>query len=235
MTAETTSILQPDSAAAQRFHTEWLWALPIVIALGLAAFSILRPIQVLPRIMLAPGYALTDQNGELLTNEDMRGKIVLYNVTYTNCADPCVQTSLFMQQVQARLGELPPSSVPIELVTISIDPAHDTPEVLAAYAAELGATDRWHFVSGAANRLKAVVGAGFGLYYEPQPDGRFALDTGLMLVDGTGILRAEYVRKLPDMDIVLRDLNLLLEEAQNSEGMGRLAYEAAHLFSCYPR
>lgn len=216
-------------------RTDWLWALPIVLALGIAAFSIFRPIQVLPRIVLAPGFALTDASGALLTNEAMRGKIVLYGVTYTTCAPPCVQTSPLMQQVQARLDSLDTGGIPVELVTISVDPARDTPEVLAAYAAELGATERWHFVTGPANRLKAVVGGGFGLYYAQQADGRIALDAGLMLVDGAGILRAEYMRALPDADRVLRDVQLLLAEAQNGEGAGRLAYEAAHLFSCYPR
>ena len=60
-------------------------------------------------------------------------------------------------------------------------------------------------------------------------------DPRIVLVDGWGTLRAEYRVTQPDMEIIARDLRLLTEEAQNSEGTARLAYEAAHLFLCYPR
>jgi protein SCO1/2 len=56
-----------------------------------------------------------------------------------------------------------------------------------------------------------------------------------MLVDGSGIIRAEYRTATPDMAIIERDINLLLEEAENIDGPSRYAYEAAHLFLCYPR
>ena len=93
-----------------------------LMAAGVIWFSTARPILVLPRISLAPGFYLTDQNGETFTSEALRGEIALYNFTYTRC--PCVQTSLVMAEVQARLPEVA-SSVPLKLVTFSIDPEHD--------------------------------------------------------------------------------------------------------------
>lgn len=214
----------------------WLWTLPILLALAVAGFAILRPIQVLPRITLAPGYALTNQNGDLLTSEAMRGKIVLYSFTYTRCNAPCAQATKLWHDVQQRLPQLDRGAVPIEFVTISIDPAHDSPEVLSRYAAELGAdTAVWHFATADPQRLKWIVGSGFGLFFAPQEDGSFTLDQGYMLVDGAGILRAEYRYLNPGADIILRDLGLLLKEAQHSSGAARYAYEAAHLFACYPR
>ena len=49
------------------------------------------------------------------------------------------------------------------------------------------------------------------------------------------MMRAEYRTDAPDIDIILRDMGLLAAEVDNSEGIYRFAYEAAHLFSCYPR
>jgi protein SCO1/2 len=224
--------------AKRSFSWQWLLSIPVLIALGVAAFAILRPIQVLPRIALAPGYALTDHNGNLFTSEDMRGKITLYTFTYTRCTGPCIQTTPLLQEVQARLGEIEMGDVdvPIEMVTISIDPEHDTPEMLAAYAQQIGADRaRWHFATTETTRLKWIIGAGFGLFFDQRDDGSFILDQGYMLVDGAGILRAEYRLVNPGADIILRDLQLLVNEAGNSEGAARYAYEAAHLFLCYPR
>lgn len=224
--------------SAQRSHIHrlswgWLWAVPILLALGLAWFSIMRPVQVLPRITLAPGYALTDQNGRLLTSEAMRGKITLYSFTYTGCGAACAPTADLLRTLQARLPELA-AHVPIEFVTIAVDEA--MPAKLTALAQEWGAdTAVWRFASADNNRLKWVVGGGFGLYFALQPDDSYLLDQGYMLVDGAGILRAEYLRTTPNVELIMRDLRLLLQEAQHSEGPARYAYEAAHLFACYPR
>lgn len=239
MTAVTPSTPQHTISLTTRLArglARWLWILPVLAFLALGYFIVARPIQVLPRITLSPGYLLFDQQGNRLTSEDMRGKITLYTFTYTACQSPCLATSPFLQTLQARLPELEPSDMPIEFVTISIDPERDTPEVLAAYAHDLGADlETWHFVTGTPERLKWVIGGGFGVYYDRRDDGTLALDTAVMLVDWTGTLRAEYRRSLPDMEIVMRDLRLLQQELNNAEGAGRLAYEAAHLFACYPR
>ena len=220
----------------RKFRPIWLfYAVLLLFLLGVVAFATLRPILVLPRITLAPGFSLTDQNGMRLTNEDMRGKLVLYNLTYTSCEPPCAQTSAVTQEVMARLPELENGAVPIEFVTISIDPEHDTPEVLQAYAASLDAdTSRWHFVTGPLERLKWVVGGGFRVYFDHKEDGRIVYDPAFMLVDGLGILRAEYRTADPGADRILSDMQLVIDEVQNSQGANKVAYEAAHLFMCYP-
>ncbi|MCA9916665.1 MAG: SCO family protein [Anaerolineales bacterium] len=198
-------------------------------------FSTARPITVLPRITLAPGFFLADETGEKFTSEDLRGQIVLYNFTYSNCTEPCLQTSQVMAEVQSRLAEVD-SSVPIKLVSFSIDPDRDDAAQLAAYAQALGADPAiWHWATGGAAQLKSVIGGGFGVYYKEQENGYIELDPAFFMVDGSGLLRAEYRTNDPDVDIILRDFGLLAAEVDNSEGIYRFAYEAAHLFSCYPR
>ncbi len=222
------------------WHGIVLGFLGLLVA-GVLAFAIFKPIRVLPRMRLAPGFALKDQSDRIFTNEDLRGQFVLYNFTYTGCQPPdCPQTDAIMQDVYRRLGEAQTDGVPVSLVTMSFDPERDTPQQLAAYAQNLGADpEQWRFLTGEPNRLKSIIGGGFGVYYEPivplQEGGGFTFNPTLVLVDGLGIVRAVYNNRttLPDADRILRHLGVLGEEVRNSQGMARLGYEAAHLFLCY--
>jgi protein SCO1/2 len=185
---------------------------------------------------LAPGYALRDQDGNQVTNEDLRGKITLYNFTYSGCADGCVQTSGLLKTTQEWLKGVDTQGYDIELVTITIDPEHDSPETLQRFAAAQGAEpEGWRFLTGAPDKVKMVVGGGFGVFYEAQTNGSFQFEPMLALVDGTGILRARYRTTPPSPEILQRDISLVLTEAQNSTGPTALIYETAHLFLCYPK
>jgi protein SCO1 len=222
---------------------KWQLSFPVImfsilglLAAALFAFVSIRPIQVLPQITLGPGYSLTNAVGETVTHEDMRGSLVLYNFTYLNCQPPCPDTNQVMQNIQARLNEIDTGDIPVHLVTISFDPTRDTPAALYAAAEQLGADPAvWSFLTGTPERLKWVIGGGFGVYYEEREPGLFKFDPAFMLVDGAGILRAEYRTGAPDIDRILRDIHLVAEEVHNRQGVANYAYDAAHLFLCYPR
>lgn len=213
----------------------WYLVLALLVT-GIVAFAIFQPVKVLPRMGLGPGFGLLDQAGQRLTNEDLRGHLVLYNFTYTNCVAPCAQTSEVMQAIHNALSTFNTRGIPVDLVTISFDPTRDTPAVLADYAAQLGVTaSNWHFLTGEATALKYVIGGGFGAYYQADEAGAFTFEPTFALVDGAGILRAKYRTAAPDLAIIQRDLELVAKEAEESTGPARLAYEAAHLFLCYPK
>lgn len=202
------------------------------------AFATLQPVKVLPRIALSPGFALIDQTGERFTSEELRGSLVLYNFTYTACAPPCPQTSDQMRAVQKRLPAIETRGLPVRLVTISFDPIRDTPATLRAYSERWGADPlRWRIATGEAAHLKNVIGGGFGVFYDDAATGAgsFVFDPTFVLVDGAGIVRAKYQTATLDLALIERDLSLIATEAVQSEGPFRLAYEAAHLFMCYPR
>ena len=214
----------------------------LVVALlfvAMLAFAIFKPILVMPRMGLAPGFSLTDQDGARLTNEDLRGRIVLYNFTYTNCHTPCPETGAVMRAVQAQLPAMASQGLPITLVTLSFDPEHDSAAQLRTYAANFGAkTDTWHLATGEVTLLKYVIGGGFGVYYQANKDAgdaAFTFDPTFALVDGAGIVRAKYRTATPDLAIIQRDIELVAKEAAESTGAARLVYEAAHLFLCYPK
>lgn len=213
-------------------------AIPVVLIIAAAvAFAVFEPIQVLPRIRIAPGYLLVNQNAETITSEDARGSIVLYNFTYSGCGEDCAEMQATMQEVQGRLDEVDTGDTEVEFITISIDPERDTPETLRAYATELGAdTEQWQFASGDPVHLENVVKAGFEVYYQQNSDGDFTLAPVFILVDGWGVIRGEYryQTNASDADKIVRHLDVLAEEVRNSHGAASLAYEAAHFFLCYP-
>jgi len=109
----------------------WLGLLAIPLA-AVVLFAVVQPIKVVPRIGLAPGFIFSDKNGNRLTNEDLRGKLVLYNFTTTSCTSPCTDTSSTMQAVQAMLPELETEGIPVHPVTVALHPERDTPQVLSA-------------------------------------------------------------------------------------------------------
>lgn len=207
-----------------------------LMALGLVLFVTIQPVQVLPRMTLAPGYALTDQDGSQITSEDVRGKLTLYNFTYAGCAAPdCPETGASMAALQKQIEGLDTQGIPVSLVTISFDPAHDTPEVLKAWAQAHGADPAvWKVATGNPTQLKNIIGAGFSTYYNQDAAKGWEFDPTFVLVDGNGIIRTKYRTATPDPEIFARDLGLVAKEVANSSGAGKLAYDAAHLFLCYP-
>ena len=224
-----------------RWHIPlWRWVLYgvlFIIVGGILAFATLKPIRVLPRIRLAPGFALVDQNGQTFTSEDLRGTLTLYTFMYTSCDTPtCDYIINTMLEVDRRLDEANLGETPFQFVVISFDPDRDTPERLQAYASSLGVDlRRWHFVTGNKRLLKYIIGGGFEVYYEQQLDGSYIFDPVFVLVDGWGIIRGEYRYQtlVPDTDRIVRHIGVLAEEVRKSKGAARVAYEAAHLFLCY--
>ena len=209
----------------------------MAIILAAVAFAVFEPIQVLPRIRLAPGYLLTDQNAATLTSEDVRGDIVLYNFGYTNCGEACNSMNSTMGAIRGRLDEVDTGDTAVRFVTISFDPSTDNPEVLDDYASQVGAdSESWTFATAEPDHLANVVKAGFRAYYEDRGDGSFSFDPVFVLVDGWGVIRGEYryQTSADDTDKILRHIDILGEEIRNAHGAASLAYEAAHFFLCYP-
>ncbi|MBI5944789.1 MAG: SCO family protein [Chloroflexi bacterium] len=214
-----------------------VYGLLALIVVSAFAFKIFQPIQVLPRMQLSPAFSLTNQNNERLTSEDLRGKFVLYTFMYTNCPAPCYEINETIKEIQSRLDEVELDGIEVAYVTISFDPDRDTAETLEAYASSLNAdTQHWSFATTTnKSLLKTIIGSGFETYYEDKGNGSFAFDPSFVLVDGWGIVRAEYrySTEVSNADRILRHFGVLADEVRNSTGSAKLAYEAAHLFLCY--
>jgi protein SCO1/2 len=221
----------------KRYMLQGVYGLLGLLVVGALAFKIFQPVQVVPRIRLAPGFALTTQDGKRLTNEDLRGNFVLYNFIYTKCPEPCSNLNQTMREIQSRMDEIELGDIPVKFLTISFDPENDTPEVLATYAVSQGADpEHWIFATTDNKvKLKTIIGGGFEAYYQQKEDSSFTFDPQFVLVDGWGIIRGEYRYQTmtSDADRILRHMGVLAEEVINSQGAATLAYEAAHYFLCY--
>ena len=221
----------------KRFFLYGLYTLIIIVVGGAFAFKIFQPVQVLPRMRLAPGFLAIDQDGQRLTNEDLRGQFTLYNFTYTNCTVGCEQMNQTLREIQDQLDTVELGDIDVSLVTISFDPERDTPDVLQAYAQSVGADPAvWRFTTLAnPAMMKFVIGGGFETYYEANEDGSFNFEPAFVLVDGWGVIRGEYRYQTmsSDSERILRHMGVLAEEVINSQGANSVAYEAAHYFLCY--
>jgi protein SCO1/2 len=104
----------------------------------------------------APAFDLTDQRGAAFRLGDAAGKIVLLDFIYTRCPGPCPILSRNHVTVQRSLSdELQQRTW---FISVSLDPEHDTSEVLRAYAEQHGmAQDNWSLLTGAPDEVAAVV------------------------------------------------------------------------------
>lgn len=103
-----------------------------------------------------PAFDLTDQSGQVFTEEALRGHPTIIDFVFTRCDTICPVVSARMAHMQERLADRKAES--IKLVSISVDPVYDTPEKLAAYAQSFGAKlDKWRFLTGDLAKVKALV------------------------------------------------------------------------------
>lgn len=107
-----------------------------------------------------PDFSLIERSGWQSTLADLLGKVWITNFFYTECPDTCPLQSAHMARLQDELAQEPD----VRLVSISVDPEHDTPEVLAEYATRYGAVpERWLFLTGSKEAIYRLAIEGFRL------------------------------------------------------------------------
>ena len=115
-----------------------------------------------------PNVTLTTQDGQAVRFYDdlIKDKIVAIDLIYTTCKYACPLETARLAQVQAILGDRMGRDV--FFYSITIDPDHDTPEVLKEYAQKFKAGPGWLFLTGKASDIEAI-SRKLGLYTEPNP------------------------------------------------------------------
>jgi protein SCO1/2 len=132
-----------------------------------------------------PQFELTAQNGQPFHSQALAGKIWVADFIYTTCPGPCPRMTSQMREVQDRVLKIPD----VRLVSFTIDPANDTPPVLAAYAQTHGAASLWYFLTGPVSTLEMLDRDAFKL---GNIDGTMQHSTRFVLVDGKGKIRGYY-------------------------------------------
>ncbi|MGB8338315.1 MAG: SCO family protein [Burkholderiales bacterium] len=102
----------------------------------------------------------TDGQPQFLPTALDQNKPVMLNFVFTTCGGICPMMSATFSQVQKQLGA---DSSKLQMVSISIDPEHDTPAVLMDYAKKFSAGPQWQFMTGSAENSIAVQRA-FDMY-----------------------------------------------------------------------
>ena len=106
-----------------------------------------------------PPFSLTDRSGRQVTRDDLRDHVSVIDFIYTECTETCPTQSLKMAQLERELAD----ARDLRIASITVDPRHDTPEVLARYAQRYQADDRWWFLTGDQRDIYCLARDGFHL------------------------------------------------------------------------
>ncbi len=128
----------------------------------------------LPVYGSVPDFSLTERSGRWVGGSELRGKVWIANFIYTHCSDTCPLQSGQMARFQAEFA----AEGDVRLVSITVDPERDTPEVLSRYADRFGAAlGGWLFLTGEKEAIHRLAREAFRLgVVEPGEVGESPLD-----------------------------------------------------------
>ncbi|HJT78167.1 MAG TPA: DUF420 domain-containing protein, partial [Gemmataceae bacterium] len=142
-------------------------------------------------------------SGRTVTRHDLEGKVWVASFIFTRCRSTCPQISATLLRLQAQLAK--EHARDVLLVSFSVDPQHDTPAVLRAFAEQHQADpNRWLFLTGDRDKMYDLIQKGFHLGVqeaegaEKKPGFEYIHSTRLALVDQKGIIRGYFDGRLVD-------------------------------------
>ncbi|MDD2987117.1 SCO family protein [Flavobacterium sp.] len=170
----------------------------------------------------APKFSLINQFNQLVTNETYKGKVYLVEFFFSTCPTICPLMNENMIKIQNHFEGNPNFGI----VSITINPEHDTPEVLKAHAEHLGINNpNWNFLSGEKNYIFDLANKGFNIYagQNKDVDGGFEHSGLFALIDKNGNIRSRkdtfgnpivYYDGLEEAGVLAlqQDIKVLLEE-----------------------
>ena len=162
----------------------------------------------LPSFGVVPDFTLTDQTGAAFqSTAKLNKKIWVADFIFTKCPGPCPRMSSQMHQVQAALD----GNDAVRFVSFTVDPARDTPPVLAAYAQHFEADPaKWYFLTGAVADLNRM---SRGVFMLGNVDGSLEHSTRFALIDGSGRIRGYYLTSEAEaIPTLIADTKRLLKE-----------------------
>lgn len=194
----------PPPLEERNFFLRIFMRYPFVVAffVGITVITVMRPLtRHVPEapavIFQVPEFHLVDHDGAPFDLAAMRGKVWVAGFIFTSCPSTCPKITKAMIDLQEKFTTFGHDA---HLVAFSVDPENDTPEVLARYAATVGADpERFRFVTGPREAMEALVVGGFKLAMDkpaPVPGQPSMIDiahsTKLVLIDAEGGIRGFY-------------------------------------------
>jgi len=197
------------------------WAIAFIAATTLMAMAWVnmkstRPEQMadLPILAQVPEFQFTSQAGTPVSKQDLLGNVWIADFIFTRCPNPCPLMSERMMELQKAIQR---KGGTVKLVTVTVDPEHDTPEVLAAYAAKYQADPAiWSFLTGEPDKVEAFVTKGMLQPLATEPSGVPSHSQRFLVIDANGALRSFHDLNDPElMPKLLMDIGKLLREFQS--------------------
>ncbi|MDK3161793.1 SCO family protein [Kamptonema cortianum] len=201
-----------------------IWTVLVVFVAGLLALFAFRSWKSfyltskgnLPNLRTVEPFTMTERSGETVSNKDLQGKIWVANFIFTECPGICHNMSAQFAQLQHILRK----TRDVRLVTFSIDPHTDTPEVLTEYAKRFQADPRmWLFLTGDLRDVHRLAEKSFLLPVAENPpeaipmDGKYLHSSRLVLVDAHGMIRGYYDGSEPEaLQKLAMDIGFLMRE-----------------------
>ena len=217
------------NAIERYFSNVWVW---LAIAGSVFTFNVVRAITndipQPPRVLSQlPEFQLTNQEGEAFGSAQLKGKFWVANFMFTSCPTICPKLTEHMQKVKHRLRGMGDA---VHLVSFSVDPERDTPEVLKKYVNErLISNDKWSFLTGELGAVKTAVVQGFKLPIEKDPEAeeRTAFDithgSRFVLVDPEHRIRGYYEMTGKELNRMMRDISIILADYKKKAQAASLA------------
>jgi protein SCO1/2 len=216
MKTETATI--PVRSPAPISSAAWKATLILIPVVTAGMLFWLRQVQVnhlsnrpLPSYGTVPKFELVNQDSQPFGSEQLAGKIWIADFIFTSCPGPCPIISTRMSELQKPLAKSD-----VHLVSVSVDPEKDTPEVLRVYAGKLRIQPlRWDFLTGSRAAIYSLSKDGFklGVSDGSEEEGVPVHSTRFVLVDRRGTIRGYYDALAPDgVTKLLADTNHLLRE-----------------------
>jgi protein SCO1 len=140
-------------------------------------------------------FTLTRENGQSYGKKDLQGQVWVAAFMFTRCPTVCPRITQRMREVQSAAQK---KQIPLTLVSFSVDPEYDTPEILTRYAAAQSVDlANWRFLTGNYELIQKTAEQGFKLALEGKADAaaeHYGISHGshLVLVDGQARIRGYY-------------------------------------------
>ncbi len=166
-----------------------------IVAVGsTAAVAMLRSRTVeLPRWGEVPAFALTDAAGQPFGTAQLDGRVWIADFIFTSCPSVCPRMTEDMSKLQTWLANRALDGR-VHLVSISVDPARDTPARLGEYAKQFHARPAaWTFATGSQQAIEDAVVRGFKIAVSREKDDT---EDGFAIVHGTKFVLVDAKRQI---------------------------------------
>lgn len=143
-----------------------------------------------------PSFSFVNQNGKTVTNKDFEDKVYVVEFFFTTCPSICPRMNRNLVQIQNTFLDFEDFGV----ASFTINPEHDTPEVLKKYATQYGITNpNWHLLTGDIDVIYQLANQGFNLYTakNAEVEGGFEHSGNFALIDKNGFIRSRIVNGNP--------------------------------------